>query len=177
MINIYNKIMTGERCQQKANIYLNVNSCYNNPLIRIQTVKHIDLNNINSNFNNPKIIFCYTHDINILSTKIDFFMNTFILISHNSDHEIKNTNEVKKILANDKLKIWYAQNLLINHEKIQLLPIGFANSMWQHGNIEIFKTLNFPILKTQNTHTNKSLYKLSGSFFNSDPIISNIETS
>jgi hypothetical protein len=35
-------------------------------------------------YDNPKYIFCYTHRINILSDKIIYLKNDFILITHNS---------------------------------------------------------------------------------------------
>ena len=125
-----------------------------NPTIKVQKHKHLNLNNIISNFNNPKIIFCYTHRINDLSNKIHLFNNVFVLITHNSDGEIRDTLEVNKILNFDKLYLWFSQNICINHSNLRFLPIGFANSMWPHGNISIFKNSQF----IENTIKSKKIY-------------------
>lgn len=137
-------IITGEKIQQLCNIYLGLNDdfCFN-PKIAKDKDKHIDLNLINSDFNNPYKIFCYSHRINLLSSKIHFFKNKFILITHNSDYEVNNCNEVIKILECHYLEKWYAQNLLFKHDKIQVLPIGIANSQWAHGNLNIFNISQF----------------------------------
>ena len=133
-------IVSGERIQQLCDIYLGTNEDFNyNPLIKKQTFKHCIINNINNNYNNPYLIFCYTHNLSILSNKINFFMNDFILLTHNSDGEIKNSNEVLNILKCEKLKKWYGQNICFNHVKLYFLPIGIANSMWAHGNISLFQ--------------------------------------
>ena len=133
-------IVSGERIQQLCDIYLGTNEDFNyNPLIKKQTFKHCIINNINNNYNNPYLIFCYTHNLSILSNKINFFMNDFILLTHNSDGEIKNSNEVQNILKCEKLKKWYGQNICFNHVKLYFLPIGIANSMWAHGNISLFQ--------------------------------------
>ena len=41
-------------------------------------------------------------------------------------------------IANHPLVVkWFAQNLMIDHPKVQMLPIGVANEMWEHGNLTI----------------------------------------
>ena len=136
----YENIITGERIQQIANVYLGFTDDFNyNPVIQQQRDKHFDLRNLNDIFDNPYYIFCYTHRIDVLSSKIHLFKNNFILITHNSDGEIRNTVEVNLILNSPKLEKWYCQNMCFEHEKLFFVPIGFANSMWPHGNINIFK--------------------------------------
>ena len=136
-------IISGEKIQELCDIFIGFEEDFNfNPRISKQTNKHINFNNINNNFNNPYKIFCYSHNINMLSTKIHFFQNNFILFSHNSDGNIDNINEVITILNCDKLEKWYAQNLCTDHYKLHLLPIGIANSMWPHGNLSIFDDTN-----------------------------------
>jgi len=137
-------IITGERIQQLANVYLGFQEDFNyNPVIKQQTDKHLDLTKINEPFDNPYYVFCYTHRINVLSAKICLFKNNFVLITHNSDGEIRNTTEVNLILNSTKLQKWYCQNLCFEHDKLSFVPIGFANSMWPHGNINIFKASFF----------------------------------
>lgn len=133
-------IITGERVQQFANVYLGFPYDFNcNPVIKNQPDKHFDLQNLNNEFDNPYYVFCYTHRIDVLSSKIDLFKNNFVLITHNSDGEVRNTIKVNMILNSSKLQKWYCQNLCFEHEKLYFVPIGFANSMWPHGNIHIFK--------------------------------------
>jgi hypothetical protein len=91
--------------------------------------------------------------INEFSSKVYYFKNKFILITHNSDHNIESTDYVKNILNCGNLIKWYAQNLLYKHNKLNLLPIGLANSMWSHGNLTPFNDITL----INNLH-NKSEY-------------------
>jgi len=137
-------IVTGEKIQQLCDIYLGINGDFNfNPNIGRQTIKHVYLNNINSPINNPYRIFCYSHNINLLSQKIHLFQNNFILVTHNSDGEIRETSEVFNILNCDKMGKWFGQNICFQHPKLHFLPIGIANSQWPHGNLSIFSDGNF----------------------------------
>jgi len=138
------KIVTGEKIQQLCDIYLGFeNDFKSNPVIKNQTEKHFQLQNINSNFYNPKNIFCYSHRIKELSEKIHFFQNIFCLFTHNSDEEIRQNIFSIKILNHPFLESWYSQNICFEHNKLHLLPIGFANSQWPHGNLEMFNDINF----------------------------------
>jgi hypothetical protein len=136
-------IITGERIQQKCDIYLGNSNDFNfNPKISLQKEKQYYLESIHSVFDNPYIIFCYSHHVSILVQKIMFFLNPFILITHNSDHCITQCSDVMTILNYDKLEKWYAQNICFDHEKLYFLPIGLANSMWKHGDLSIFDNVN-----------------------------------
>lgn len=138
-----NNIVTGEKIQQICNIYIGKQEDFNyNPLIKNQTNKHLNINLINNEFNNPYYIFCYSHLINELSLKIHYFKNKFVLVTHNSDQNIGPFDSVKIILNCNNLVKWYAQNLLFDHYKLQLIPIGLANSMWPHGNLTPFNDKN-----------------------------------
>jgi hypothetical protein len=137
-------IVTGEKIQQLCDIYLGINGDFNfNPNIGRETIKHIYLNNINNPINNPYRIFCYSHNINLLSQKIHLFQNNFILVTHNSDGEIIETSKVFTILNCDKMVKWFGQNICFQHPKLHFLPIGIANSQWEHGNLSLFSDTNF----------------------------------
>jgi hypothetical protein len=137
-------IVTGEKIQQLCDIYLGVDGDFNfNPNIARQPIKHIYLHNINNPINNPYRIFCYSHNIKLLSQKIHLFKNNFILVTHNSDGEIRETPEVFTILNCDKMLKWFGQNICFQHTKLNFLPIGLANSQWSHGNLSLFCHENF----------------------------------
>ena len=134
------QIVTGEKIQQIADIYIGTDDDFKfNPVIFNQPHKHCNIHTLTSTYDNPRIIFCYSHQINLFSEKIQFFNNKFMLITHNSDENITNTDKIHKILNCTNLLKWYAQNLCVGHDKLHYLPIGFANSMWKHGNLDIFK--------------------------------------
>ena len=138
-------IITGEKIQNLADVYLGLDEDFKyNPFFYLpnQRIKQYNISNIgnnNENYNNPRIIFCFTHRIELLSSKIKFFQNNFILITHNSDKEIKDTESVQNILNCDKLEKWYTQNLYIDnidnspYNKLNILPIGIANTQSKHG--------------------------------------------
>jgi hypothetical protein len=132
-------IVSGESLQEIANIYLGYPDDFQyNPYIDNQKYKHKNIREINSAYDNPKIVFCYSNRIDILSTKIHYFQNKFILITHNSDENIafENTEKqliIEKIYMCPNLIKWFTQNLCIEHSKLQILPIGIANQQWDHG--------------------------------------------
>lgn len=92
-------------------------------------------------------LFIYTHMLDdfqkfilpILDPHIDYH-----LYLHNSDHAF--TDKHISILHSNHIKKIYAQNLDFKtsrdiSDKLTLLPIGIANSMWKHGDIlELYKT-------------------------------------
>jgi len=137
-------VITGEKIQQLCDIYLGSKEDFDyNPIISQQKSKHFYLNEINEDYNNPYIIFCYGHNINLLSNKIHFFTNNFILFTHNSDGIIYPESNVYTILNYEKVLKWYGQNICFEHPKLNLLPIGLANSQWQHGNLSLFINTDF----------------------------------
>jgi hypothetical protein len=152
-------IVSGEKLQDIAHVYLAIDNDFNyNPYISIQTNKHKNMSDINSNYDNPKIVFCYSHRIIILAEKINYFMNDFILITHNSDYNIINDDiNVRNIYNSNKLIKWYAQNLCFDHSKVFLLPIGIANNQWEHGS-NFHKFYNTLSNDTRLTKKEKSIY-------------------
>jgi len=81
-----------------------------------------------------KIIFIYTHLIESFFEIIYPHLDSFILITHNSDNEID--DKYSNFLNENKIKKWYSQNINFLHKKLIALPIGFANSQWKHGNLD-----------------------------------------
>jgi hypothetical protein len=133
------KIITGERIQEIADVYLGEESSFQyNPRIRPQKNKQKYISEIQSQYDNPRIIYFYTHEILKIVKIIDYFQNPFILISHNSDENIIETKETLTILNSPKLIKWYSQNICFFHPKLHMIPIGIANSMWPHGSLTIF---------------------------------------
>lgn len=147
-------IVTGEKIQKLCDIFLGRYEDFNyNPLMKIETSKYVNFNNINSVFNNPFYVFCYGDKINLLSQKIHLFQNNFILITHNSDVDIINKPFFLNILNYEKLIKWYGQNICFEHSKLRFLPIGLANSQWPHGDLSLFNDSFF--LQNISNKTNK----------------------
>jgi hypothetical protein len=126
---VKNAFITGLKFQELADVYLGEDyKFYDNPNLLKNRSKWKSISSINSNYSNPTIVFCYTEFIDILIEKIQFFQNSFVLITHNSDHSVN--KEHLRIFESDKIIHWFAQNLNVYHEKITPIPIGFANTMW-----------------------------------------------
>jgi hypothetical protein len=138
-----NEVITGEKIQQICDLYIGKLGDFRwNPIISSQVNKHLNIDLINQEVDNPYYIFCYSHLINEFSSKVQYLKNKFVLITHNSDQNIENTKYINLILDCNNLVKWYAQNLVFEHEKLHLLPIGLANSMWSHGNLSPFNDIN-----------------------------------
>lgn len=153
-------IITGEKIQNLCDYYIGTNDDFNfNPIIRNQTPKHINIDNYNIEIikklkvNN---IFCYTHlidgeianfinercinNLKNISIILSNISTKFNIIFHNSDGAFK--NEHKSLLQISNVNKIFTQNLSIKSEdRIIPLPIGIANSMWRHGNLNIWKQI------------------------------------
>lgn len=131
-------ILSGEKIQQLCDIYIGTKEDFNcNPLIQNDTSKHVSIDMMNEPWNNPLYVFCYTHRIHLLSEKLHLFQNKFVLVTHNSDGIIIPDSTCLSILNSEKIITWYGQNICFEHPKLKFLPIGFANSMWPHGNTSL----------------------------------------
>lgn len=149
-------IISGEKIQKIADLYISEDEGDFTFNPNIEKNKNMLIKNISNNFNNPKIIYCYTNRLLKLYEKLDNFNNDFILISGNTDENI--TDDFKKIAEHKKIIKWYTQNLCISHEKINFIPIGIANKQWRHGNIEeLTKIIKMNIPKTNNIYFNFKL--------------------
>lgn len=61
----------------------------------------------------------------------------FVLVSHNSDRPID--GRFTRLLDEDRLVAWFAQNVAIEHPKLHAIPIGIANPVWPHGDQAVFR--------------------------------------
>lgn len=133
-------VMSGEKFQQLCDVYLGMEyKIYANPKIEGESHKHKYFSSLTSEWMNPSLIFCYGDGLRELLTKIHFCKNPFVLVSHNSDVNI--TNDYLPILENRRLIRWFAQNIMIEHRKLHFLPIGIANEMWGHGNLNVLQNV------------------------------------
>jgi len=166
-------IITGEKIQNICDYYIGSHEDFNfNPSIKNQVSKQINIDNYNiKNIKklNIKNIFCYTHIIDGLvagfsqqkckinkDNLINILLNIstpFNIIFHNSDGCFFCSH--RELLKISNLKKIYTQNLSIEpQERIIPLPIGIANSMWRHGNLNIWNE----ILKSNSSLENKPNY-------------------
>ncbi len=89
-------------------------------------------------------IFIYGHRIDAFFKSMAFMIQRpYILISHNSDASAAWQEE-----APSMMKKWFGQNVSIPHPLMSPLPIGFANSMWPHGRLDIVASaMENPVVK------------------------------
>ena len=134
-------IITGEKIQQLCDVYCGLQEDFSyNPKILQQSAKHFYIDRLEAPWDNPRLIFCYGWRLAIFMTKVNLLKNPFVLVSHNSDENVK---EHFRPLADSPLLIrWYTQNCMLKHEKVEMIPIGVANSMWAHGRLDVYPQLN-----------------------------------
>ena len=164
----YNDIISGDRIISLCDFVLTTPEIYefhknvdkfSKEIIIVKNFNNVKMNMLNSYFlehckkNNTLIvkIFLYTHILTPFINGILPFLNKglkYVLYIHNSDHSF--TNEYQKLIKSDVIKKIYTQNIDIDidkkedpNDKITLLPIGIANSMWKHGDLlELYKIMS-----------------------------------
>jgi hypothetical protein len=84
------------------------------------------------------------HVMSILPKDIDY-----TLYIHNSDHSFDKT--FKPLVDNNSISRIYAQNIDYHEDssKLALLPIGIANSMWAHGDLQVLYNTMVTSYKTK----------------------------
>ena len=84
-------------------------------------------------------IFVYTEAIGLFQEHVwpRLAGSGYVLITHNSDHEVGSEQLPWIERAGDRLTRWLAQNLMVQHPKLVALPIGLANRRWPHGDVEL----------------------------------------
>ena len=150
--------LSGERFQLIADMYLgNPGDFLYNPVIFEQIEKHQILDDIDAPFDNPPILFLYSHLLKQFAKKLIYFSNPFTLITHNSDFNLTESDPVvQTILESSKLVRWWGQNLCFIHPKMRILPIGIANAMWDHGKVE--NLMIGPVKKSGDVYFNFNIY-------------------
>ena len=148
-------VITGEKIQEVADVYFCDESylgshCHNTYIISQNKHKFISSLRENEMWDNPPIIYCYADWLKEFYEKIHLFKNDFILVTHNSDYNITESDVCLKIANDPKIVQWYAQNVCIQHQKLRFLPIGIANRQWQHGSlfVEFYKNLDIETIST-----------------------------
>jgi hypothetical protein len=163
----YNDIITGDRALSLCDFIISTPEIYNyhqnsgidpNKFILIQNFTNVNKTALNKCFDKNHIkLFIYTH---ILDYFIEYILDIlpknikFTVYLHNSDHDL---NERHTKLINDKriVKI-FSQNINCDfNDKINLLPIGLANSMFKHGDILL---LYVCMSKTYKNKKTKGIY-------------------
>jgi len=108
--------------------------------ITVRHPKSFIIDHLTKHYDNPRIIYCCSSELLLFKCKLDLFKNPFILVSHNSYVNITNNDDYIYICDHPKIIKWYACNLLIEHYKVKLLPIGIANPQWENGNVNLLSS-------------------------------------
>lgn len=152
----FSDIITGDRIVSLCDFVISTNDIYNyhknidkyaKDIINIKDWDNVNVDLLNIFFNefcskhNTATIklFVYTHILSQFQQKILKYLDpliSFVLYTHNSDHSFNDS--FQDLLQDDKIKHVYAQNIDYSFEstKLTLLPIGIANSMWEHGDLQ-----------------------------------------
>jgi len=134
------KIITGEAIQAICDRYCGLKEDYEfNPRFFSESHKFINLAVEPMSWDNPRLLFCYAHRLTNFRKWLPYLQNKFILVTHNSDENI--TAEYTDIFDSPQLIAAYVQNKCIIHPRVYSLPIGIANRLWPHGNLESLNTL------------------------------------
>lgn len=139
------KFINGENFMKLADLcVLKKNS--NIPSIKnIKNIIYMDFNsdldeNNNKLLKNKHKIFIKTDLLfKFILLYYDFLEKDLIIITHNSDYPIHKKS--LPFIKLDKIKKIYSQNTLINHDKLFSIPIGIANSQWDHGNLKLLSKI------------------------------------
>jgi FkbM family methyltransferase len=142
MSEFIESLISGEKLQALCDIYIGIDDEYDrNPYFGPEKHKHLNIHTLNTEWQNPKRIFCYGQALNEFMKKLHFLQNPFLLISHNSDTNI--TGDFLPLLEHPLLVRWFGQNPMLRHYKLHFLPIGIGNSMWSHGNVHNFEYVKY----------------------------------
>ena len=163
----FEDLITGDRITSLCDFVLTTPEIYNfhknldkfsKEIIIIKDFNNIKINLLNSYFtdhckkNKTNIVklFLYTHIVAQFTQYILPFLNNnleYVLYIHNSDHSFG--EEYKQLINSDIIKKIYTQNVDVDvnvdveSNKITLLPIGIANSMWKHGDLlELYSVMS-----------------------------------
>lgn len=173
----YDDIITGDRVLKLCDFVLATRDIYNfhrgienyaNDIIILNDLKKIDMEKLNKYFieftkktnQNTIKLFVYTHILeaftHLILDKLDKSID-YVIYAHNSDHPLDDTYKI--LLEKEYIKHIYAQNIDYSYKtnKLTLLPIGMANSMWIHGDtVEMYRTMinSYMLEKTNSIYVN-----------------------
>lgn len=160
---LFDDIISGDRILGLCDFVLSTPEIYNfhkniekyaKDVIIVKDFENVNMVLLNKYFKESCILrgvkyvklFIYTHMLDNFQKHIFPHLNKdikYILYFHNSDHSVNDSH--LEILESDIIEKIYAQNIdtSIDSDKITLLPIGMANSMWKHGDLmELYKTIS-----------------------------------
>lgn len=89
----------------------------------------IEFNRFSELHDGKRIIFCKTDFLGEEFNYINSLQNEVVLITGNSDYAITDKHAV---YMPKNVKVWYAQNCLTWHPKIQPIPMGIENKNFSH---------------------------------------------
>ena len=146
--------VSGERFQNLCDAFCGTEEfLLYNPAFVFQIEKHVYLNKLDTEWDNPRYLFCFTACLPLFQERLHLLKNPFVLVSHNCDNNI--TEKFKTLADHPLLLKWFAQNLQFDHPKLHWLPIGIANEMWPHGNkdsLEYVLDFSFSIPKEKDVY-------------------------
>jgi hypothetical protein len=174
----YNDIISGERILSLCDVVLLSRPIYNFHKNLQQYVKDIIIIKDWENVNTKKLeelfrdikkenageikLGLYTHELDMFINKILPYLTEeykYILYIHNSDHSFNTSHKI--LVEHHLIKHIYAQNIdypyMSGKDKLTLLPIGIANSMWGHGDIKsLYRTMKKSYMnkKSRNIYVN-----------------------
>lgn len=135
VVSVPQKIITGEAIQALCDNYCCIRDDFQfNPRFFSEMRKFMNLAADPAPWNNPRLLFCYPHRLGDFRKWLPFLQNRFILVTHNSDENV--TDVYADIFDCPLLIVAYVQNKCFAHPKVNPLPIGIANRLWPHGNLE-----------------------------------------
>ena len=135
--------ITGERFQELADLSLmtrdkiefhkSLNPSVEKIIIDYQNITEKDIETISK----YKKLFVYMDHLDLFFEKVyPRLTSQFVLLCHNGDLKFK--KEFQKYLDESKLLHCISVNCEFRHHKLTNIPIGLANRMWEHGNLEVF---------------------------------------
>lgn len=140
------EVVTGERLQALAEVTLlprmlaprHRDVDLGSEVIQFASHRELDRRTL-ARISSSRSIFVYPEAIGLFQQHVwpRLTGNGYVLITHNSDHEV-GSERLPWIETNgQRLAHWFAQNLVVDHPKLSPLPIGLANRAWPHGDVKL----------------------------------------
>jgi len=139
-------IVTGEKLQELAQVYIGKPEDFIN--IK-ENEKCLDISAVPEIWNNPPLLFCYSHRIEELSKKIQSLQNRCVFI-FGSSYEILSYEKCKPFLDSGIVQYIFCQNIQFSHEKASFIPIGVSNKQLKE---------HIPIQKNKDIYFNSTSQK------------------